>query len=124
VIDPESDPRRDYRTIYDASGNAGLLDELVGRLAKGGEIVLAGFYPKPVAFAYPPAFMREARFRIAAEWTRADLVATRDLVEDGLLSLDGLITHRRPATEASDAYAQAFDAPDCLKMVLDWENAA
>ena len=122
VIDPEADDRRDYRTIYDASGNAGLLDALVGRLAKGGEIVLAGFYAKPVAFAYPPAFMREARFRISAEWTRDDLIATRDLVEDGVLSLDGLITHARPATDAAAAYAQAFDAPDCLKMILDWET--
>ncbi|TFL19336.1 chlorophyll synthesis pathway protein BchC [Jannaschia formosa] len=122
VIDPADDTRRDYRTIYDASGNVGLLDELVGRLAKGGEIVLAGFYPKPVAFAYPPAFMREARFRISAEWTRDDLVATRDLVEDGIVSLDGLITHTRPATDAAAAYAQAFDSIDCLKMILDWET--
>jgi 3-hydroxyethyl bacteriochlorophyllide a dehydrogenase len=124
VVDPESDERRDYAAIYDASGNTGLLDQLVGRLAKGGEIVLAGFYPKPVAFAYPPAFMREARFRISAEWTRDDLTATRDLVEDGVLSLDGLITHTRPASEAPSAYAQAFESADCLKMILDWENAA
>ncbi|GIT91399.1 2-desacetyl-2-hydroxyethyl bacteriochlorophyllide A dehydrogenase [Jannaschia pagri] len=124
VIDPETDDRRDYRTIYDASGNAGLLNDLVGRLAKGGEIVLAGFYPQPVSFAYPPAFMREARFRISAEWTRDDLVATRDLVEDGVLSLDALITHTRPAHDAPEAYAQAFAAPDCLKMILDWEHTA
>ena len=124
VVDPASDDRRDYRTIYDASGNAGLLDDLVGRLVKGGEIVLAGFYPKPVSFAYPPAFMREARFRISAEWTRDDLVATRDLVEDGILSLDGLITDTRPASDAAAAYAHAFDAPDCLKMILDWERPA
>lgn len=124
VVAPEEDARRDYGTIYDASGNAALLDELVGRLARGGEIVLAGFYPKPVAFAYPPAFMREARFRISAEWTRDDLVATRDLVEDGVLSLDGLITHTRPAAEAPEAYEQAFAAMDCLKMIIDWEGTA
>ena len=44
VTDPADDTRRDYRTIYDASGDAGLLDTLVQRLAPGGEIVLAGFY--------------------------------------------------------------------------------
>ncbi|MGB3554433.1 MAG: chlorophyll synthesis pathway protein BchC [Jannaschia sp.] len=124
VIDPSTDERRDYATIYDASGNATLLDDLIGRLAKGGEIVLAGFYAKPVSFAYPPAFMREARFRISAEWTREDLIATRDLVEDGILSLDDLITHTRPARDAAAAYAQAFDSVDCLKMILDWETAA
>ena len=41
--------------------------------------------------------MREARLRIAAEWTPADVVAVRDLIEHGALSLDGLITHTRAA---------------------------
>jgi 3-hydroxyethyl bacteriochlorophyllide a dehydrogenase len=95
-IHPDDDERRDYRSIYDASGVSGLLDTLIGRLAKGGEVVLAGFYPEPLSFAFPPAFMREARFRIAAEWTRDDLVATRDLIDHGALSLDNLISHRVP----------------------------
>ena len=60
--------RRDYRAIYDVSGDARLLDTLIGRLAPGGEVVLAGFYSEPLAFAFPPAFMREARIRVAAEW--------------------------------------------------------
>lgn len=120
VIDPSDDPRRDYRAIYDASGAPGLLDQLVMRLVKGGEIVLAGFYTEPVAFAFPPAFMKEARFRIASEWQPDDLVATRALIESGALSLDGLITHTRPASAAADAYETAFGDPSCLKMILDW----
>ncbi len=124
VIDPEDDPRRDYRAIYDASGAKGLIDQLVMRLAKGGEIVLAGFYTEPVAFAFPPAFMKEARFRIAAEWAPEDLTATRSLIESGALSLDGLITHRRPATDAAEAYETAFTDAGCLKMILDWSARA
>ncbi|MDE3079987.1 MAG: chlorophyll synthesis pathway protein BchC [Paracoccaceae bacterium] len=120
VIRPEDDPRRDYRAIYDASGNGALLDTLIARLVRGGEIVLAGFYPEPLSFAFPAAFMREARLRIAAEWTPADLAATRALVEAGSLSLDGIITHRRPAAEAETAYETAFGDPTCLKMMLDW----
>jgi 3-hydroxyethyl bacteriochlorophyllide a dehydrogenase len=124
VVDPDSDARRDYGCIYDASGNGALLDTLVGRLARGGEIVLAGFYAKPLSLAYPPAFMREARLRISAEWTRADLIATRDLVEAGILSLDGLITHRRPAADAPAAYRTAFEDAACLKMLIDWKDVA
>jgi bacteriochlorophyllide a dehydrogenase len=86
VIDPATDTRRDYRAIYDASGAVDLIDALVRALAKGGEIVLAGFYTAPVAFAYPPAFMKEARFRIAAEWAPDDMVATRALIDAGALS--------------------------------------
>jgi 3-hydroxyethyl bacteriochlorophyllide a dehydrogenase len=120
VVHPDADPRRDYRSIYDASGVAGILDTLIGRLAKGGEVVLAGFYPEPLSFAFPPAFMREARFRIAAEWTRDDLVATRDLIDHGALGLDNLVSHRVPAVQAANAYQTAFEDPACLKMILDW----
>lgn len=120
VIAPQDDPRRDYNCIYDASGNGDLLNDLVGRIAKGGEVVLAGFYTKPLNFAFPPAFMKEARFRIAAEWTADDLIATRQLVESGALSLGGLITHERAAADATHAYEQAFLDPACLKMILDW----
>jgi 3-hydroxyethyl bacteriochlorophyllide a dehydrogenase len=114
------DPRKDYRSIYDASGDAGLLDTLVGRLAKGGEIVLAGFYHDRPSFAFAPAFMRELRLRIAAEWTRPDLEAVHELIRTGALSLGGLITDCWPATHAEAAYPKAFEDPRCLKMVLDW----
>lgn len=120
VLDPEADPRRDYGCIYDATGDAGLLNTLMGRIAKGGEIVLAGFYAEPLTFAFPPAFMKEARLRVAAEWTRDDLIATRALIESGALNLDGLITHSAPAAEAMAAYPQAFTDPACLKMTLNW----
>ncbi|WP_299628968.1 chlorophyll synthesis pathway protein BchC [uncultured Tateyamaria sp.] len=122
VMDPADDPRRDYTSIYDASGQGALLNDLVGRIAKGGEIVLAGFYSAPLSFAFPPAFMKEARFRVAAEWTREDLAATRALVECGALSLSGLITHTKPAATARAAYEQAFTDASCLKMILDWEH--
>ena len=124
VIDPESDPRRDYRAVYDASGAPDLLNTLIGRLAKGGEVVLAGFYTAPLSFAFPPAFMKEARIRIAAEWAADDLVATRELIASGALSLGGLITHERPAAAAPLAYETAFSDADCLKMILNWSGHA
>lgn len=124
VVHPDDDPRRDYGAIYDASGAPDLLNSLIGRIRKGGEVVLAGFYTAPISFAFPPAFMKEARLRIAAEWAADDLVATRQLVESGALSLEGLVTHTRPAAEAPEAYATAFTDPDCLKMILDWKACA
>ena len=124
VTTPDADPRRDYRAIYDASGAPDLLNALIGRLQRGAEVVLAGFYTAPLSFAFPPAFMKEARFRIAAEWAPDDMAATRLLVESGALSLGGLVTHRRPAIEATAAYETAFTDPACLKMILDWKGHA
>lgn len=122
TLHPDEDERRDYGAIYDVSGDCGLLDTLMGRLTKGGQIVLAGFYDKPLQFTFPPAFMREARLRVAAEWVPGDLEAVLALIDAGKLSLDGLITHTAPAAQADKAYRTAFSDPDCLKMVLDWRN--
>ncbi|EAQ27779.1 2-desacetyl-2-hydroxyethyl bacteriochlorophyllide a dehydrogenase [Erythrobacter sp. NAP1] len=122
VTDGETDDRRDYRSIYDASGDAGLFDTLIGRLAKGGELTLAGFYSDRINFAFAPAFMKEARLRIAAEWHPDDLAQALALIERGDLDLTGLISDHSPAGSASEAYPKAFSDPDCLKMVLDWNG--
>jgi 3-hydroxyethyl bacteriochlorophyllide a dehydrogenase len=124
VVDPIADERRNYRVIHDVSGDATILDTLISRLAPGGEVVLAGFYADRLSFAFPPAFMREARFRIAAEWKEPDIEAVTALIADGRLSLDGLITHHKPATAADEAYRTAFGDPACLKMILDWRSCS
>lgn len=124
VIDPSTDNRKNYKCICDVSGVGSLLDELIGRLAPGGEVVLAGFYDTPLSFVFPPAFMREARIRVAAQWSPPDLAAVIALAGDGRLSLDGLITHHHDATQADAAYRTAFGDADCLKMVLDWRQVA
>ena len=124
VLHPDDDPKHDYRAIYDVSGDASLLDGLIRRLRPGGEVVLAGFYKQPLQFAYAPAFMREARIRVAAEWKRPDLLAVDALVSSGQLSLDGLITHHHTCHDAPQAYETAFGDASCLKMILDWRACA
>lgn len=124
IIHPDSDERRDYRSICDVSGDSSLLDTLIGRLAKGGEVNLAGFYQQPLSFTFPPAFMREARIRVAAEWGPDDLVAIRAMVSSGALSLTGLVSHVQPVADAPSAYPTAFTDPACLKMILDWSACA
>ena len=127
VVDPADDKDARYHSICDVSGDAGLLDTLIGRLAPGGEVVLAGFYEGNVSFAFAQAFMREARIRIAAQWQPADLIAVKALAESGALSLADLITHHEQAEDAArvdTAYRTAFGDATCLKMVLNWSSHA
>lgn len=124
VVDASEDARRDYYAPYDASGDHGALDPLVGRLARNGEITLAGFYHQRLSFAFAPAFMREVRFRIAAEWGPRDMAAVTKLVGSGALDLTNLVTNRASAASAAEAYQTAFTQPECLKMVLDWRRAS
>jgi len=123
VIDPSDDTQSNYRCICDVSGDATMLDRLIARTAPGGEIVLAGFYDDNLSFAFAPAFMREVRLRVAAQWKPPELLAVRDLAESGRLSLDGLITHRSTPEHAEQAYRTAFSDPGCLKMILDWRTS-
>jgi bacteriochlorophyllide a dehydrogenase len=124
VTRPEADDASRYRTIYDVSGDPGIMDQLIPHLEPRGEIVLAGFYSESVHFRFPPAFLKEARIRVAAEWKPEDLKAVAKLVSRGDLSLEGLVTHREAATDAPNAYRTAFEDPRCVKMILDWRNVA
>ncbi len=124
VTKPDNDDRRDYRSIYDASGDSAILDKAISHMSHGGEIVLAGFYPDPLSFNFAPAFRREARIRIATEFLPDDLAAVIAMAGSGRLSFDGLVTNVEPAARAATAYPEAFSNPACLKMVLDWRHVA
>ena len=120
VVHPNDDARKDYKAVYDVSGDSSLLNSLIMRLAPGGEVVLAGFYKQDLSFAFAPAFMREAQIRAAAQWKKHDLLAVTRMVETGQLSLEGMITHTYTLGQALQAYEVAFSDPLCLKMMLDW----
>ena len=119
VLHPDEDTRQSYDCIVDVSG-AAILDKLIGKLSPGGELILGGFYSEPIQFAFPPAFMREARIRVAAQWSPSDLKSVAALVTEKRLSLEELVTHQVPADRAEAAYRQAFEDSSCLKMLLDW----
>jgi bacteriochlorophyllide a dehydrogenase len=122
VTTAEACEGRKWASVLDASGDPGILDKAIAVLARGGEITLAGFYSETMSFRFTPAFMREAHFRIAAEFKPADVHAVLDLLARGRLSLDGLITHSASPGHAEAAYRTAFGDPDCLKMILDWRE--
>lgn len=124
VCHPEADPLADRAAILDLSGDSDLLDTLIGRLRKGGELVLGGFYKERLSFAFTPAFRREARIRLAAEFGPGDVEAVRAMVADGRLPLDGLLTDIEDAASAESAYPRAFEDRACLKMILDWRAMA
>ena len=123
VIHPDEDARKDYRCICDVSGDAGILNRVIPKMAPGGEVVLAGFYKQDLSFSYAMAFMREASIRVAAQWKKHDLDAVVAMFHEGSLPLEGLITHFESPQRAQQAYEVAFGDPQCLKMVIDWRQA-
>jgi 3-hydroxyethyl bacteriochlorophyllide a dehydrogenase len=120
VFTQKTDPRNDYRVIIDVSGDHTIIDQAVANMASGGTLILAGFYHDALRFDFAPAFMREITIKIAAEWHREDMETAAELIAQSKLLVDDIVTHRFPATEAANAYREAFTNPDCLKTILDW----
>ncbi|MEN0001528.1 MAG: chlorophyll synthesis pathway protein BchC [Pseudomonadota bacterium] len=116
------DDRRNYSAIMDASGDPKVLDLAISHMAPKGEVVLAGFYEKALSFNFAPAFMREASMRIAAEFTRPDVIAVLDLLDQNALDLEGLVSTVADIDEAHEAYRAAFTDPTCTKMVINWRQ--
>lgn len=124
VLRPQDDDRTDYVRVCDVSGDPGILNQVMPHMARHGQISLAGFYSEPVHFDFPPAFQREARITISAEFNKQDVESVVAMVRTGRLDLSGLITHTAEASDAGTAFPQAFEDPECLKMILDWRNTA
>ena len=115
VVLPEFDSRSDYDCIYDVSGDSDILDSLIGKGEKGGEVVMAGFYPERVSFGFAQAFIKEVSVRVSAEFTPEDVATTKLLIEDGSLSFDGLVSDVFQVNKATEAYKVAFEKAECLK---------
>jgi bacteriochlorophyllide a dehydrogenase len=99
------------------------LDSLIGRLAKGGEIVLAGFYSERISFNFA------ARLHARSPDPRRRRVAAPDLLAVQEADPRPPVARRpdhppRPADHASTAYRTAFGDAACLKMILDWRHHA
>lgn len=122
VVNPKDDDYHQYGVICDASGDASLINQLITRLRPQGEIVLAGFYDQAISYMFAPAFMREMRMRIAAQWQPKDIQDVYQLIRSKQLALDGLITHNSNPQDADSAYHTAFNDMQCLKMTLDWRQ--
>jgi 3-hydroxyethyl bacteriochlorophyllide a dehydrogenase len=110
-----------FDTIIEATGSMAALATALPLLAESGAILLLGYYDA-IELPYMPLFLKQARLLTAREWAAGDLQRCRDLLAQGRLDLAALLTHQMPAAQASAAYATALNDPDCLKLVLEWNE--
>lgn len=107
--------------IIEASGSMSALAEALPLLDKSGTILLLGYY-QTLSVPYMPLFLKEARLLTAKEWAPGDLDRCRDMIANGTLSVEPLLTHTKPITAVAEAYDIAMNDRDCLKIVLEWDN--
>jgi 3-hydroxyethyl bacteriochlorophyllide a dehydrogenase len=121
VIHPETDTRRDYRAIYDVSGDVRILDTVMPAWPRGAKSCWPAFTPsrchstsrrpscaKPPSVPLPngsaPTCWPSRNWPSPARcaWTAS--------------------SPTRSVPERPDAYRTAFGDAACLKMVLDWRT--
>lgn len=110
--------------IIEATGSMAALTGALPLLADHGRVLLLGYY-EHIDVPYAPMFMREAQLLVAREWVHGpdgDLPRTRDLLANGELNVNGLLTHRVPLDRIQAAYRLALEDPSCLKVVVEWPH--
>ncbi len=122
VIGPLESKKLTGNCVVDASGDSSQLNDLIKFLKPQGEIVLAGFYDKPLSFDFAPAFLREANIRVSAQWTPTDLNIVSGLFATKKINFEDLISHRVAIDSIDSAYEIAFNDSSCLKMIINWKG--
>ncbi len=105
--------------VVEATGSMEALAGSLPLLAKGGTIMLLGYYTT-LQLPYMPLFLKEARILTSREWAPGDLDRCRDLIAAGQLDVEPLLTHEMGVGDISAAYETALNDEDCLKVVIDW----
>ena len=113
------------QVLVETAGSAPVLRDWLPRMARGGHMVIAGFYPSAGDVNLQTTLQefrnKEISFDLASGATAERLQATLEWVAAGKLDTLGLITHRFPVEQAAEAWALIESKREpVLGVVLDW----
>ena len=113
----DGDSRLDV--IFDCAGSDESLHESMVAVAPGGRVVLVGI-PEHDRSSFQASIARrkEISLLLSRRMIPQDLVRAAQMAGSGEVSLDGLITHRFPMSEATLAF-QTLVARSGIKIVLE-----
>ena len=118
-----------FDVVYDCVGNASTVEDSLRLARAGGAVVLAGVHLAPMKLDLTPVWHQEvdliglyAHGRESwqgVEQHTYDL--TIDLLLEGRLKTEGLITHRFPLAAWKEAIATSLDKKSgAIKVILDY----
>jgi 2-desacetyl-2-hydroxyethyl bacteriochlorophyllide A dehydrogenase len=110
------------QVIADTVGSIATIESLYPVTRHAGHIVSAGFYGPHGSIDIQKMRDRELTLHAPAGWSQARMDATLQLLADGVLTTEHLITHRFPASRAAEAFELILSRSEpFLGVVLDWE---
>ncbi len=111
------------QVVVDTVGTVVDTEALYPLLRHFGQIVSVGFYGANGLFDAQKLRERELAFYAPAGWSQSRMDETLDWLAQGKLSTSHLITHRLPASRASEAFDLILNRKEgVLGVVLDWEE--
>lgn len=109
------------QVIVDTVGSVAQLRALQPLLARGGQIVSAGFYGTEDLWSLQELRNQELALHSVSGWTRPRMDETLKLIASGQLRTLPLITHHFPVREAAAAWDLIRTRSEpCLGVILDW----
>ncbi len=105
--------------IIEATGKSEMIGVCASALRSGGAIVLLSYYDV-LTTPFVDLFRKEATLLVAREWTHPDLLAARDHIAAGRVTIADLAQHAFPIANYEAAYKTAFEDPTTLKVILSW----
>ena len=110
------------QAVADTVGTVSSVEALIPRMKRLGHLVSAGFHGPHGRIDIQAMRDRELTLHAPAGWTTPRLLETLELLRTGALRTEPLITHRFPASQATEAYDLILSRREpVLGVILDWE---
>ena len=116
---PLDEALRGLDAIVEATGRSEEIARCARALRPGGTIVLLSYYDE-LKTPFVDLFVNEVSLLVAREWAHGDLLAARDAIASGAISLGGMADHVVPISSYVAAYKTAFEDPSVPKVILQW----
>ncbi|MCG8343317.1 MAG: chlorophyll synthesis pathway protein BchC [Chlorobiales bacterium] len=112
----------EFDIMIDSTGVMSAIETGLRFLKFHGKVIFGGYYQR-MNIDYSQAFEKELSFVAARQWAKGDLLRVKELIREGNLHAKKIFTHSHPVdSDLAEAYHQAFNNPNCLKMVLNWKE--
>jgi L-iditol 2-dehydrogenase len=118
VLEETFGPQR-ADVIIECVGVAATARDAIGVARKGTRIVLAGVFEEEVSVNLGLVQDRELELVGTLMYVKEDFATALELLRDGKVQADPLITHRFPLDQAAEAFVAADSREDALKVLIE-----
>ncbi|MFC2039115.1 zinc-binding dehydrogenase [Chloroflexota bacterium] len=103
--------------VFDCAGKTETFEQSLDIVHRGGTIDLVGLYQEPITFR--PTFLVSNDIKMIGCGLKWDIPGALEIIKDGVLDAEPLITHRFSLDSIKEAFDTALSSPDAIKVVVN-----